>query len=78
MIKIDNEKIVEIALGFNKNKIPWHNHFILRKCIYNKSGKFQIVLENEQSEEVYFSEFEEQPAEKLKLLEELFFEQNRR
>jgi len=73
MIEVNNNKIVEIAIGFNKNKTPWHNHFLLRKCIYNKSGKFQVILENEKTGEVYFSNFEEQPTEKLKLLENLFF-----
>lgn len=78
MIEVNNEKIVEIAKQFNKNKIPWHNHFLLRKCVYNKSGKFQVIIENEQSGEVYFSNFNEQHTEKLKLLENLFFEQNRK
>ena len=77
MIEVDNEKIVEIAKHLNEKKIPWHNHFLAVKCVYNKSGKFQVVLENEQSGEVYVSNFERQPTEKLKLLENLFFKQNK-
>ncbi len=77
MIEINNEKLVEIAKQFNQNGVPRHNHFLAVKCIYNKSGKFQVVLENEQSGEVYISNFEKQPTGILKLLEDLFFEQNK-
>ena len=77
MIEVDNKKIVEIAKEYNKNGALWHNHFLAVKCIYNTSGKFQVVLENEQSGKVYVSNFERQPTETLKLLENLFFEQNK-
>lgn len=78
MIEVDNEKIVEIARQYNKDGVPWHNHFLALKCIYNTSKKFQVILENEQSGEVYFSNFEKQPTEKLRLLEDLFFEQDKK
>lgn len=74
MIEVDNKKIVEIARKYNKEEVPWHNHFLAVKCIYNTSGKFQVIIENEQSGEVYVSNFEKQPTELLKLLEDLFFE----
>lgn len=78
MIEIGNEKVVEIARRYNMDGIPWHNHFLAVKCIYNTSGKFQVVLENEQSGEVYVSNFEKQPTDTLKLLEDLFFEQDKK
>ncbi len=77
MIEVNNEKIVEIARQYSREGVPWHNHFLAVTCIYNTSGKFQVVLENEQSGEVHVSNFEEQPTKKLKLLEDLFFEQSR-
>lgn len=77
MIEVNNKKIVEIAKQYNKDGVPWHNHFLAVTCIYNASGKFQVVLENEKSGEVYVSNFEKQPTEILKLLENLFFKQNK-
>lgn len=77
MIEVSNKEIIEIARQFNKDGALWHNHFLAVKCIYNTSGKFQVILENEQSGEVYFFNFEKQPTDTLKLLEDLFFEQNK-
>ncbi|MBU3965594.1 hypothetical protein KKG29_04635 [Patescibacteria group bacterium] len=77
MIETTNKKIVEIARRFNKEGVLWHNHFLAVKCIYNTSEKFQVILENEQSGEVYFSNFDKQPTDTLKLLEDLFFEQEK-
>jgi hypothetical protein len=77
MIELTHKEIVEIARRFNKDGISWHNHFLAVKCIYNASGTFQVILENEQSGEVYFSNFDKQPTDTLKLLEDLFFEQEK-
>lgn len=77
MTEVSNKKIVEIARRFNKNGVLWHNHFLAVKCIYNTSGKFQVIFENEKSGEVYYSNFDKQPTDTLKLLEDLFFEQEK-
>jgi len=77
MIEVSNKKIVEIVRQYNRDGVLWHNHFLAVTCIYNTSGKFQVVIENEKSGEVYVSNFEKQPTEILKLLEDLFFEQNK-
>ena len=77
MTEVNNKEIVEIAKQYNKDGVLWHNHFLAVKCIYNTSGKFQVILENEQTREVYFSNFEKQPTDTLKLLEDLFFEQDK-
>lgn len=77
MIETTNKKIIEIAKRFNKEGVLWHNHFLAVKCIYNTSGKFQVIIENEQSGAVYFSNFDKQPTDTLKLLEDLFFEQEK-
>ena len=77
MIEVDNKKIVEIARQYNRDGVLWHNHFLAAKCIYNTSKKFQIVLENEESGEIYVSNFQKQPTAILKLLEDLFFEQDK-
>jgi len=78
MSEVSNKEIVEIARRYNKDGVLWHNHFLAVKCMYNTSGKFQVILENERSGEVYFSNFEKQPTETLKLLEDLFFEQDKK
>lgn len=77
MTEVSNKKIVEIARQLNKDGVLWHNHFLAVKCIYNTSGKFQVILENEKSGEVYYSNFDKQPTDTLKLLEDLFFEQEK-
>lgn len=77
MTEVSNKEIIEIARQFNKDGVVWHNHFLAVKCIYNISGKFQVILENEKSGEVYSSNFDHQPTDTLKLLEDLFFEQEK-
>ncbi len=77
MIELGNVEIVDLAKRFNEACVPWHNHFLAVKCIYNKSQTFQVIIEDEQSGKVYFSNFKKQPTETLKLLEELFFWQKK-
>ncbi len=77
MTEIGNQEIVELAKRYNREGVTWHNHFLARKCIYNTGGKFQVVVENENTGEVHVSNFDKQPTETLKLLEDLFFEQDK-
>jgi lysophospholipid acyltransferase (LPLAT)-like uncharacterized protein len=75
--EVDNEKIVDIAKQYNREGTLWHNHFLAVKCIYNTSKKFQVVIENERSGEIYVSNFVKQPTKILRLLEDLFFNQKK-
>ncbi|MEK6885668.1 MAG: hypothetical protein AABX17_01740 [Nanoarchaeota archaeon] len=73
MKKIVIEWLLKFARDFKENGTNWHHHFLTPKCYLNKSGKFQIILENEDTGEVYYSEFQSRPMDKLEQLEKLFF-----
>ena len=73
MKKITIDELLKFAREFKEKGISWHHHFLTPKCYLNKSGKFQIVLENEDTNEVFYSEFEKKPMDKLEQLENLFF-----
>ena len=67
------EEIVKTAEKYCKEGIPWHHHFLTLKCQFNKSKKFQIILENEETGESFLTLFDYKPMKELELLENLFF-----
>ena len=67
------EEIVETAERYCKESVPWHHHFLTPNCVFNKSKKFQIILENEKTGETFVSSFDYKPMKELELLENLFF-----
>ncbi|HDZ54843.1 MAG TPA: hypothetical protein ENI19_00560 [Candidatus Nealsonbacteria bacterium] len=67
------EEIVEIAESYCKNGVPWHHHFLTLECMFNKSDKFQIILENEKIGESFVATFDYKPMKELEFLENLFF-----
>lgn len=73
MKKISLEEIVRTAELYCKKGIPWHHHFLTPKCQFNKSKKFQIILENEKTGESFVSSFDYRPMKELEFLENLFF-----
>lgn len=73
MIKKDILELINLAERYNKEGVSWHHHFFTPKCFFNKSGEFCIVLENEESSEVFVSKFKEKPMNELKIFEDLFF-----
>jgi hypothetical protein len=73
MKTIDYNELLELAQSYSKNNIPWHHHFLTPKCMFNQEGKFQIILENEQTSESFVCHFDEKPMKKLEDLENIFF-----
>ena len=71
------EEIIETTKGYDKNGVSWHHHFLTSKCGLNKSSKFQIILENEDTGETFFTEFDKKPMKELELLENLFFKRKK-
>ena len=67
------EEIVRLAEAYTKEGTPWHHHFLTAKCMFNKSAKFRIILENEESGEAFVALFDKTPMGELELLENLFF-----
>ena len=73
MNKIDFDKLLELAKRYKSENIHWHHHFLTPRCILNDSNKFKIILENENTQEAFFSVFDNKPMDKLVKLENLFF-----
>lgn len=73
MEKESVEEIIDLAKSYSEKRIPWHHHFLTLKCRFNKSNKFQIILENEKTGKSFFAEFDYKPMKELELLENLFF-----
>jgi len=73
MIKTNIDEIVKLATQYTREGIPWHHHFLTLNCRFNTSGKYQIILENEKTKEVFYAEFDYKPMNELERLENLFF-----
>lgn len=65
--------MIRAAELYCKNGTPWHHHFLTKKCSLNGSDKFQIILENENTGEVFIFNADQKPTKDLELLENLFF-----
>lgn len=73
MKKLNINELLEKASLYKKEKILWHHHYFTPKCKFNDSNKYQIILECDDKNESFYSEFNERPLKELKILEELFF-----
>ena len=67
------EEIIKIAAQYCKEEIPWHHHFLPLNCVFNKSDKLQLILENERTGESFVALFNYKPMKELEKLENLFF-----
>lgn len=68
--------IVERAKKLSQDGKPWHHHVLFPDCIYNKQKpKFELVLENEFTDEVLINATEKEPIESLVKIEPLFYAQ---
>lgn len=59
---------------FTQQGENWHHHFLTPDCALGGNGKYQIVLENDDTKESFVCEFDEKPMKELKEIEELFFQ----
>ena len=58
--------------------IPWHHHMLFPDCIFNKhKGKWNIVFEDHDSEDVLESVTDTEPIPDLRAIEALYFAQER-
>jgi len=71
------KEIVKLARVYSKNKMPWHHHFLTLRCAFNKTKKYQIILENEKTEERFVAKFNHKPMKELELLENIFFKRKK-
>lgn len=72
MKKENVDNIIEVAKKYNKNKLPWHHHFLTPKCKFNRGKKYKLILENEKTGMILFSDFSRKPKKELKELDVLF------
>lgn len=73
------EKILKKAKELNSQGIFWHHHMIFPDCVFNKhKGKWVLILEDQESGEILGSVTETEPKEDLKLIETLFYQQDKK
>lgn len=59
-------------------KIPWHHHALFPDCMFNdQRGKWKIILEDPETKEVLESITNTKPEADLKIIEPLFYHQNK-
>jgi len=74
MKEISFNELFEKAKTFHKDNSKWHFHVLMKNCIFNeKKEKFSIILENEDTNEVFVSYFDEDPKKYAEKLEDLFY-----
>ncbi len=71
--KISFSEWMKIAEELTEKNIKWHEHYLFPKCIFNKKDKYVAILENEETGEIFISEFKEHNPEDFKKLEKLVF-----
>ncbi|MDO8657116.1 MAG: hypothetical protein Q7K55_00110 [Candidatus Levybacteria bacterium] len=68
--------ILNKAKELNSRGIFWHHHMLFPDCIYNTSkGKWKIILEDKEANEVLESLSDNEPKSDLQQMELLFYQQ---
>lgn len=65
MEKLDYNRLLQLVLDYSKNGVSWHHHFLTKKCVFNKEGAFQIILENENTGDFFVYPFDKKPMKEL-------------
>lgn len=67
MRRLPHTRLIEKAIGLEHNQNNWHFHMLGKDCVFNTSkGKYLLVVEDEDSGETYYSEFDELPLKESK------------
>ncbi len=67
-------EIVNKAVEMTRKNILWHHHYMPPHCHFSKdSSMHQLILENEETKEVWVAKTNEKPLDDLKKLEGLYF-----
>jgi hypothetical protein len=71
-------KIESRAKELIEKGIRWHHHALFPDCVFNdKNGKWKIILEDPETREVLESVTDYKPEEDLKIIEPLFYHQDK-
>jgi hypothetical protein len=73
MKNLDNNSLLQLVRSYEEKGTAWHHHFLAKPCAFNESGQFRIIVENEETGEIFHADFEEKPLQQLEQLENLFF-----
>jgi ribosomal protein L24 len=74
MSSVPTGEIVKKAAEMTRNNVSWHHHHLPPHCHFSKeSSKYQLILENEETKEIWVAKTDEKPLDDLKKLEDLYF-----
>lgn len=74
MKKIEIIQIIKMAEYLNKENKKWHFHVLGKDCKFNDNKrKFSIVFENEESNETFYSIFEDKSIKESKKLADMMY-----
>ena len=67
-------ELLKLGDGWNKNKTKWHNHYLTPKCVLNdRKPLFKIVVENEDTEDIFVCISKNHKLEDVEKLEKLVY-----
>ena len=69
------KKIITRAKKLNQQGKFWHHHMLFPDCIFNDSGKWLIVLEDQETGQVLRAVSDKEPTADLKEIEVLYYQQ---
>lgn len=75
MKKVNIEELIEIAKEIDSKGIKWHHHYLPPECLLSekRKNKHVIILENQETGEIWYSEDDKKMMRELEKLENLFF-----
>jgi hypothetical protein len=75
MKKVSIEELVRKAEEINLRGIKWHHHYLPPECLLSekRKDKHVIILENQETGEILYSEDNNKMMKELERLENLFF-----
>ncbi|MFH0922573.1 MAG: hypothetical protein V1811_00770 [Candidatus Micrarchaeota archaeon] len=69
----DFDLILKKAEDLVKQKADWHHHYFTPNCIFNKTGKHCVLVEDPMTGAELTAVYDQKPAEDLVKLEKLFY-----
>jgi hypothetical protein len=74
-ISEEAKKIVDRAQKLTNQGKPWHHHMLFPDCIFNDSGKWMVIFEDQEKGKILRSTTDEEPKNDLKAIETLYYQQ---
>jgi hypothetical protein len=74
-VSTDVQTIVDRAITLTEKGKFWHHHMLLPSCIFNESGKFVIMFEDQEKEIILKALSDSEPKDSLSMIESLYYKQ---